>query len=100
MISAARNLSPLPIIKIATTAQKPSDSTTLLALLDANGRDFDKVDLIGIAMGSHGIDTRVLGPAHGSYLTFAAAPNYKGSAPGQLSIDKLVGIWDSLGYER
>lgn len=74
------------IAKIAVMPRTMDDVLTLLdATLDADRRL--PLPVIGIAMGAHGVPSRLFGGAFGSALTFAAGE--RASAPGQVPIDEL-----------
>ena len=80
------------IVKLAGMAGHPDDVLTPLAWLDRlDGPG------IGIAMGEHGLATRLLAPRFPrAFLTFAAADEATATAPGQLSATSLVadfGFW-------
>lgn len=73
------------VVKIATMAHSDDDVQSLARLLLAN----KPVPLVTIAMGKHGIKSRVFFPALGSRFTFAAI-NGKAMAPGQLPLEQLT----------
>ena len=49
--------------------------------------------IIPIAMGEAGKWTRILGLAHGAYLTYAALESGNETAPGQISVDELLNVF-------
>jgi 3-dehydroquinate dehydratase-1 len=71
------------IVKIAANAASAADTDRLLGLLRAR-RDHG---LIVIAMGEHGIASRVFFPLFGSLLTYGFLA--QSGAPGQLPLDEL-----------
>src|SRR3984957_3178261 len=71
--------------KIVTTALKPSDVLRVLGLF-AKDRQLPKV---AFAMGAGGFSTRVLSLSAGSLFTYAAPKHLDGTAPGQMSADRL-----------
>jgi 3-dehydroquinate dehydratase type I len=79
------------IVKLAGMATHPDDVLTPLAWLDRlDGPG------IGIAMGEHGLATRLLAPRFRcAFLTFAAATDATATAPGQLAVTTLV---DDFGF--
>lgn len=82
---------PAHVIKIAVQANDIVDCLPVFQLLarsTAEGRN-----LIAIAMGNAGIATRVLGPSHGSFLTYAALRDESATAPGQLTARKLRSLY-------
>ncbi|MCS7040474.1 MAG: type I 3-dehydroquinate dehydratase [Anaerolineae bacterium] len=92
--TAGRHLRALgaDIVKLAGMAVQPDDVLTPLAWLDRlEGPG------IGIAMGEHGLATRLLAPRFPcAFLTFAAATEATATAPGQLTVATLVadfGFW-------
>ena len=77
------------IIKIAYHSQDATDAIPVWKLLDrAGGRK-----LIPIAMGEAGKWTRVLGLAHGAFLTYAALDNEGETAPGQLTASEMIDVY-------
>ncbi len=79
------------IVKLAGMAAHPDDVLTPLVWLDRlDGPG------IGIAMGEHGLATRLLAPRFPcAFLTFAAATEATATAPGQLAAATLV---DDFGF--
>lgn len=74
------------IVKLAGMAAHPDDVLTPLAWLD--GLDGPG---IGIAMGEHGLATRLLAPRFPcAFLTFAAVTEAAATAPGQIGVATLV----------
>ncbi len=71
------------IIKVATTANSDVDRNRLLDLLRAHSDQ----NLIVIAMGAHGLASRVFFPLCGSLLTYGYLEH--AVAPGQLSVEEL-----------
>ncbi|MGI8811892.1 MAG: shikimate dehydrogenase [Pyrinomonadaceae bacterium] len=79
------------IVKIADSVKTITDSIPLWHLLEraaAAGRS-----LIPIAMGEAGKFTRILGPANGTFLTYAALENDAVTAPGQLTMSDLNEVY-------
>jgi 3-dehydroquinate dehydratase-1 len=88
---------------VAKVAVMPADARDVLTLLDATWRAARALDmpLIGMAMGSLGVLTRIAGHLFGSSLTFAAGE--RASAPGQMPIDALrsaIGLIDQAPRMR
>jgi 3-dehydroquinate dehydratase / shikimate dehydrogenase len=75
------------VLKIAATARDATDCLPLLALLERARRDGR--ELIPVAMGASGFLTRVLAPARGALLTYAAADAEHATAPGQATAAEL-----------
>jgi 3-dehydroquinate dehydratase/shikimate dehydrogenase len=76
------------IIKIAVRAEDITDSIQVWKLLEkARGAGRQ---VIPIAMGEVGKWTRILGPAHGAYLTYAPLDVGKATADGQIAAKELI----------
>ena len=79
------------IHKIAVRANRIADSLAVFRLLDrarTEGRN-----LIALSMQEPGLITRVLGPAAGSFLTYASIEPGRESAPGQLTCEQLRDVY-------
>lgn len=72
--------------KVAVTARDAADLTTIRELLVSRTGD-----LIALAMGEHGMPSRLLAGVWGSFLTFARLAEQTGSAPGQPTVTDLIG---------
>jgi 3-dehydroquinate dehydratase type I len=81
------------ICKIVGTSNSPGDCLTYLAFLDEN-RD---TKLVSFGMGSAGSMSRVFSPLFGGEFTYASAGIGEESAPGQLTISDLRGVYRVLG---
>jgi 3-dehydroquinate dehydratase / shikimate dehydrogenase len=82
---------PGAIHKLATRANTLTDSLGIFRLLqcaEADGRI-----LIAIAMNEAGMITRLLGPAHGSFLTYGSLAGGMLSAPGQITCTELKEVY-------
>ncbi len=75
------------ICKIAVHAQDITDCVPIFRLLEHAATE--KRPLIALAMGEAGWLTRILGPAHGSWLTFATLDAAHATAPGQIPAGEL-----------
>ncbi len=76
------------IIKLVVTADDITDAIPVWKLLDrakTNGKE-----MIPIAMGEAGKWTRILGIAHGAYLTYASLDSGKETADGQITAKDLI----------
>lgn len=82
---------PAAIIKIAFSARDTVDCLPVFRLLERAQREGR--ELIAIAMGHAGIMTRILGPSHGSFLTYAAFDAETATAPGQVTADDIVDVY-------
>jgi len=75
------------IVKIVTFARVFADNLTILRLLTKAYEERRR--MIAFCMGDLGIASRVLAPAFGSFVTFAALEKGAESAPGQLTVREL-----------
>lgn len=76
------------IIKIAVQAGDVADSVAVWKLLERAKSENKKI--IPIAMGASGVWTRILGLAHGAFMTYAALDEGKETAEGQLTAKDLI----------
>jgi 3-dehydroquinate dehydratase/shikimate dehydrogenase len=79
------------IVKIAEASADICDGISLWTLLDkaaAEGTQF-----IPISMGEAGKWTRILGLAHGAFLTYASIDDDIKTAPGQLTVEDLTDVY-------
>jgi 3-dehydroquinate dehydratase/shikimate dehydrogenase len=76
------------IIKLAVTADDITDAISVWRLLKLATADSKQI--IPIAMGEAGKWTRILGLAHGAYLTYASLDGGKETANGQLTAKDLI----------
>jgi len=79
--------SPAQMAKIATSVNSWADNRRLVALMS---QQWSK-PVIVTGMGDTGQITRVIGPARGSFLTYAASTRQ--SAPGQLSLSEMLNVY-------
>ncbi len=82
---------PPDVLKIAVRTEDITDSIPIWKLLKrsaAEGRP-----LIPIAMGETGKWTRILGGAHGAFMTYAALDSGRETAPGQISAGDLREVY-------
>lgn len=85
------------IIKIAVTSSDITDSIPIWKLLESGaGRDSP----IAISMGEFGAWTRILGPAFGSPLTYAASQADQTTAPGQFSFEDVSALYRVTELDR
>lgn len=82
---------PARILKIAVHADDVVDCLPIFQLLDR--ASFGRREIIGIAMGTAGLATRVLGPSRGSFLTYCALDEQSPTAPGQLTARELTDVY-------
>lgn len=82
---------PARILKIAIFANDTVDCLPVFRLLrraSDEGRE-----LIALAMGDAGVCTRVLGPSHGSFLTYGSSEEGTNTAPGQLTVERMKSVY-------
>ena len=77
--------------KIAVQANDVTDGLELIKLL-AQAKSENK-ELIPIAMGEHGIWTRILGLSRGAFMTFASLDDESATAPGQLTAEEMINVY-------
>lgn len=81
----------IDIAKIAVQANDATDGLGLMKLLEH--AKAENQDLIPIAMGEHGIWTRILGLSRGAFLTFASLDDASATAPGQITINEMIDVY-------
>lgn len=79
------------IIKIAVNADEITDSIPVWKLLMRAKSENERI--IPIAMGEAGKWTRILGLAHGAYMTYASLDSNSETAPGQVSAHDLTEVY-------
>jgi 3-dehydroquinate dehydratase / shikimate dehydrogenase len=79
------------IIKIATQTHDITDSLPVWELLKFAKREDRQI--IPIAMGESGKWTRILGLAHGAFMTYASLDSGQETAPGQVSARDLTEVY-------
>ncbi len=79
------------IVKIATQTFDITESLPVWELLKFAKRENRKI--IPIAMGEAGKWTRILGLAHGAFMTYASLESGKETAPGQVSAQDLIEVY-------
>lgn len=79
------------IIKIAVQADDITDTITVWKLLEK--AKSENKQIIPIAMGASGKWTRILGLAHGAFMTYAALDAGSETAPGQISARDLIEVY-------
>lgn len=88
---------PADAYKVVTTARKPSDLMRLMALAN----DKPGVPLILLSMGEVGFPSRILSIKMGCLYSYAAPNSAHGTAPGQISSQKMRQVYgvEKLGKE-
>jgi 3-dehydroquinate dehydratase/shikimate dehydrogenase len=79
------------VIKIAVHADEITDTITVWQIL-LRAKSENK-QIIPIAMGEAGKWTRILGLAHGAFMTYTALDSGKETAPGQISVQDLIEVY-------
>ncbi|MCD9185194.1 MAG: shikimate dehydrogenase [Pyrinomonadaceae bacterium] len=79
------------IIKIAVQTSDITDSIAIWKLLEKAKAENKKI--IPIAMGESGKWTRILGLAHGAFMTYASLGSGNETAPGQISAKDLIEVY-------
>lgn len=74
------------LAKIAVTPHDAADLDGVRRLIDGDG------PVAAMAMGEHGLPSRLLAGVWGSALVFARLPGQSGSAPGQSTTEDLLGM--------
>jgi len=82
------------VAKVAFAAAGPEDAVAACGILRRAAKP-----AIVLAMGEHGVMSRILAGKFGAFGTFAALAEGAGSAPGQLTIDEMKRLyrWDATG---
>jgi 3-dehydroquinate dehydratase/shikimate dehydrogenase len=82
---------PARVLKIAVRLNEAVDCLPIFDLL-VRGKRAGR-EIIAIGMGAAGVATRILGPAHGAYLTYASLEDERATAAGQISIEELTSVY-------
>jgi 3-dehydroquinate dehydratase type I len=77
-------------VKLATTAVSQADCARVMALYESHK------NLIAFCMGKIGAITRVAAPLLGAEFTYAAISRALATAPGQLTIDGFMDVYDVI----
>lgn len=80
------------VVKVACRARSLRDNLDLFELLEHAPKP-----TIALGMGEFGLMSRVLAPKFGGYLTFASLRDSCATAPGQPTIDQLLGMYHFRG---
>ena len=79
------------IVKIAISAKDAVDGISIWKLIES--AKAKRTPIIPIAMGEAGKWTRILGLAHGAYLTYAALESGNETAPGQIAALDMIDVY-------
>jgi 3-dehydroquinate dehydratase type I len=77
-------------VKITTTAQSQADCARVMALYE------NHKNIIAFCMGKTGSITRVAAPLLGADFTYASINKALATAPGQITVDGLIDIYDVI----
>lgn len=86
------------IVKIAVSAYDITDTISVWNLIE-NARETE-TRIIPIAMGDAGKWTRILGLAHGAFLTYASLDSGDETAPGQVTAGDLANLYRVKRLDR
>lgn len=84
--------------KVAVTAKEATDAIGIWKLLERANSEGKR--LIPIAMGEAGKWTRILGPAYGAFMTYAAIESGGETAPGQISAADMAEVFRVRDLDR
>lgn len=95
-IVARINASDAEVCKIVFAAAGPEDALAACGILKSA-----KKPTIALAMGEHGVASRILARKFGAFATFAASQAGAESAPGQLTVEEMKRLyrWEAVGCE-
>lgn len=79
------------VVKIAVQTQDITDTIPIWKLLKQS--ESENQEIIPIAMGESGKWTRILGLAHGAFMTYASLDSSNETAPGQVSAQDLIEVY-------
>ena len=77
------------ICKVIATARSLDDNITMLKLI----KKFPWADVVSFAMGEEGLLSRIMCPLAGGYMTYASLRTGAESAPGQITVETMHGIY-------
>jgi 3-dehydroquinate dehydratase / shikimate dehydrogenase len=86
-----RNDANVDVIKIAVQTDDITDTIPIWQLLKR--AKSENKEIIPIAMGESGKWTRILGLAHGAFMTYASLDSDKETAPGQVTVKDLLEVY-------
>lgn len=79
------------VLKVAVQVDDLTDAVPIWKLFEK--AKSEKKQIIPIAMGESGKWTRILGLAHGAFMTYAALDSGRETAPGQISAEDLIQVY-------
>jgi 3-dehydroquinate dehydratase type I len=80
------------ICKVVTTANEFEDNLAVLQLIS----EFSENKMVAFAMGQMGQISRILSPLVGADFTYGSIERGKESAPGQITVNELIKIYEML----
>jgi 3-dehydroquinate dehydratase / shikimate dehydrogenase len=83
------------VLKVAYRARSLRDNIELFEMLAGRDRP-----MIALAMGEYGLMSRVLAGKFGAFLTFAGLRDQTATAPGQPSLNELLGLYRFRSISR
>ena len=86
------------IVKIAADCPEITDTLKVWRLLES--ARIDEGEVIPIAMGEAGKWTRILGPAYGAFMTYAALDAVEATAPGQIAAADMIDVFRVKELDR
>jgi 3-dehydroquinate dehydratase/shikimate dehydrogenase len=78
------------VAKVVVTAKDAADAAAVLGLLDRHAQE---APLIALSMGEEGVASRILAGKFGAFLTFASQAAGAESAPGQVPVEQMLGMY-------
>lgn len=88
------------VVKVAYRARSIRDNLELLDLARDIPQQEGGKPVMALGMGEHGLMSRVLAPKFGAHLTFAALDHASATAPGQPTIQYLLGMYRFRSIKR
>jgi len=76
------------VVKVAALARDAADNVVMLDILGRSQKP-----TVAIAMGEHGVPSRILGRKFGALWTYASLETGAESAPGQITVDQLLDLY-------
>lgn len=86
------------VIKIAVQTNDITDTIPIWQLLKR--AKSENKEIIPIAMGESGKWTRILGLAHGAFMTYASLDSDKETAPGQVTAQDLIEVYRAKSLDK
>ena len=87
-VLAMQGVDACSVVKVAYRARSIRDNLELFELLRESAKP-----MIALGMGEFGLMSRVLAPKFGGFLTFASLRDEAATAPGQPTIEELLGLY-------